>query len=170
MITIARRSASAFESTRILDSSSLGYHRPANLIRITLLSLVILLVQVHHHPVRSQFGNFFDHLFHQQDHGNSEHEAGHRGHHPSSSSRPGGSFDKFSQLVDLTPCSQYLCPSSLDCVPNPSECPCPFVEDIKCPITVPSSSSSSTKFSDSFICTRAPGCSKVQMALKFGSK
>jgi hypothetical protein len=29
-------------------------------------------------------------------------------------------------------CSQYLCPTTLDCVTKPAQCPCPDVQDIKC--------------------------------------
>src|ERR1700733_11860907 len=29
-------------------------------------------------------------------------------------------------------CSQYLCPTTLDCVSRPMDCPCPDVQDIKC--------------------------------------
>ncbi|TFK28881.1 hypothetical protein FA15DRAFT_583636 [Coprinopsis marcescibilis] len=29
-------------------------------------------------------------------------------------------------------CSQYLCPSTLDCVARPADCPCPDTQDVKC--------------------------------------
>jgi hypothetical protein len=31
-------------------------------------------------------------------------------------------------------CSHYLCPMTLDCADHPSQCPCPYPEDIKCVI------------------------------------
>ncbi|KAF9509718.1 hypothetical protein BS47DRAFT_1301148, partial [Hydnum rufescens UP504] len=31
-------------------------------------------------------------------------------------------------------CAAYLCPSTLVCVDNPSTCPCPTPEEIKCVI------------------------------------
>lgn len=34
--------------------------------------------------------------------------------------------------VRIVSCSHYLCPSTLDCVERPSDCPCPNAEDIKC--------------------------------------
>lgn len=33
------------------------------------------------------------------------------------------------------PCSQYLCPMTLDCVAKPIDCPCPETEDVKCVIS-----------------------------------
>lgn len=30
------------------------------------------------------------------------------------------------------PCNKYLCPTTLDCVDVPVQCPCPYAEDIKC--------------------------------------
>ncbi|KAA1065299.1 Long chronological lifespan protein 2 [Puccinia graminis f. sp. tritici] len=116
-------------------------------------------------PSLSQFGNIFEQFF-QQD----ESDGPHRHHSGHSSGQ--GSSDKFKMVRDQTRCSDYLCPSTLDCVASPSDCPCPFIEDIKCPISIPvnpSSSATLKKFQDSFICTRAPGCSQVQKALKFGS-
>lgn len=29
-------------------------------------------------------------------------------------------------------CSDYLCPKTLTCVPNPAQCPCPDPQDVKC--------------------------------------
>ncbi|KDQ64335.1 hypothetical protein JAAARDRAFT_187678 [Jaapia argillacea MUCL 33604] len=45
--------------------------------------------------------------------------------------RPSGA-SQWAAHADAVPCSQYLCPTSLLCVPNPTECPCPSVEDVKC--------------------------------------
>ncbi|THV08341.1 hypothetical protein K435DRAFT_771872, partial [Dendrothele bispora CBS 962.96] len=36
--------------------------------------------------------------------------------------------------IESVQCSQYLCPTTLECVKRPSQCPCPEVEDIKCVI------------------------------------
>ncbi|KNZ45799.1 uncharacterized protein VP01_779g1 [Puccinia sorghi] len=93
------------------------------------------------------------------------------GNHPNSS--PQGGPDKFVLLRDQSRCAQYLCPSTFDCVAAPADCPCPFVEDIKCPFSPPPSASASLsslpKSSPSYVCTRAPGCENVQRALSFGS-
>ncbi|GLB34005.1 putative long chronological lifespan protein 2 [Lyophyllum shimeji] len=42
--------------------------------------------------------------------------------------------------VENVPCSQYLCPATLDCVARPVDCPCPDVQDVKC--TIPDSGNS----------------------------
>ncbi|KAJ7490363.1 hypothetical protein B0H11DRAFT_2010232 [Mycena galericulata] len=34
--------------------------------------------------------------------------------------------------LESVSCSQYLCPTTLDCVGSPVDCPCPDPEDIKC--------------------------------------
>ncbi|KAH9462312.1 hypothetical protein MJO28_002891 [Puccinia striiformis f. sp. tritici] len=136
-----------------------------------LLNLVLILI-LFTGSIRSQFGNIFEQFFHQEGgEGGGHHQQHGQRHHNQ------GSADKFMMIRDQTKCSNYLCPASFDCVPTPNDCPCPFIEDIKCPITYPidtssSSDSSSTKKikKDSFVCTRAPGCGDhVQKALMFGS-
>ncbi|CAH7687805.1 hypothetical protein PPACK8108_LOCUS22650 [Phakopsora pachyrhizi] len=122
---------------------------------ITLLGVIILTSSV-----LSQFGNIFEQFF-QQNGGDQEDHEGHP--HNQREQRPSGSSSRWKKLVDQTSCSQYLCPSTLDCVPRPVDCPCPNQEDIKCPINSPSISFST------FICTRSPGCSRVNEALILGS-
>ncbi|KAK7695783.1 hypothetical protein QCA50_000420 [Cerrena zonata] len=34
--------------------------------------------------------------------------------------------------AEAVPCSDYLCPGTLTCVQNPSQCPCPDAQDIPC--------------------------------------
>ena len=62
----------------------------------------------------------------------------------------------------LVPCSQYLCPDTLVCVSNPSDCPCPSVEDIKCLIPDAEDRESAT-----VTCVRgAHDCSEVERLYK----
>jgi len=107
-----------------------------------------------------QFGNIFEQFFQQDD----------SDHHPHS---PQAGPEQLVLLRDQSRCAQYLCPSTFDCVPGPADCPCPFVEDIKCPFSPPPPASAShaspQKLSPSYVCTRAPGCPNVQRALSFGS-
>ncbi|KAH9939984.1 hypothetical protein B0H21DRAFT_755403 [Amylocystis lapponica] len=59
---------------------------------------------------------------------------------------------------DNVPCSQYLCPDTLVCVSNPSDCPCPDVQDIKCLIPDAEDGESST-----VLCVRgADECADVE--------
>ncbi|PLW36980.1 hypothetical protein PCASD_06659 [Puccinia coronata f. sp. avenae] len=133
---------------------------PSRLVWLLLVGILVLLLMTNR--AQCQFGNIFEQFF-QQDDGDHAH---HQGHHKAGK----GSADEFRVIRDQAQCGQYLCPS-------PSDCPCPFVEDIKCPVSIrpppssssSSSSSSSPKVSNSFVCTRAPGCSVVQKALMFGS-
>ena len=63
----------------------------------------------------------------------------------------------------LVLCSQYLCPATLDCVQLPRDCPCPYVEDIKCLIldTVAGTEEATV------VCTRGQnGCVEVENLLK----
>ncbi|KAI6152216.1 hypothetical protein BKA82DRAFT_4108531 [Pisolithus tinctorius] len=65
----------------------------------------------------AQFG-FFDQLF-----GNQQQQRG----------SSGGQY-QYNVHVDSISCSTYLCPDSLVCVAQPSECPCPYAEDVRCVI------------------------------------
>ncbi|KAJ3575825.1 hypothetical protein NP233_g834 [Leucocoprinus birnbaumii] len=85
----------------------------------TLLLAFICLLQIH--TTMAQFEGFFN-MFNG---GQQQHQQQQQQQHRSSSSQ-------FSAYVDSVSCAHYLCPLTLDCVGNPSECPCPNVEDIKC--------------------------------------
>lgn len=73
-------------------------------------------------PVSGQFG-FFDQLF-----GNQQ-QQWQRG--------PSGGQHQHNVHADSISCSTYLCPDSLVCVAQPSECPCPYAEDVRCVIPDP---------------------------------
>ncbi|GJE84246.1 hypothetical protein PsYK624_003220 [Phanerochaete sordida] len=64
--------------------------------------------------------NFFEQMFGQGPPGGQ-----HQQRRPSSHSQ-------WAAQADAVPCAQYLCPDTLVCVSNPSDCPCPYAEDIKC--------------------------------------
>jgi len=58
----------------------------------------------------------------------------------------------------LVPCNQYLCTDTLLCVPDPVDCPCPYVEDEKCVLVDPH-----TKRPSSYVCHRGPGgCNEIE--------
>lgn len=60
-------------------------------------------------------------------------------------------------------CSQYLCPATMDCVPLPRDCPCPYVEDIKCLILDMVAGTEDA----TVVCTRGQnGCVEVENLLK----
>lgn len=63
--------------------------------------------------------------------------------------------DPLSRRISPEPCSQYLCPGSLKCLPSPAECPCPFVQDFKCPVGPASEGA--------YVCAR--DCQTVRKAL-----
>ncbi|KAI6130349.1 hypothetical protein EDD16DRAFT_1541765, partial [Pisolithus croceorrhizus] len=42
---------------------------------------------------------------------------------------PSGGQHQYNVHADSISCSTYLCPDSLVCVAQPSECPCPYPED-----------------------------------------
>ncbi len=47
---------------------------------------------------------------------------------------PGFLLIPHSYIFHIVPCGQYLCPSTLTCVSNPAQCPCPDPQDIRCTI------------------------------------
>lgn len=56
------------------------------------------------------------------------------------------------------PCSSYLCPDTLVCVAQPSDCPCPDVQDVKCLIPDAQDHGAST-----VVCVRGQDeCAQVQ--------
>ncbi|KAI0082408.1 hypothetical protein K474DRAFT_1585822 [Panus rudis PR-1116 ss-1] len=57
---------------------------------------------------------------------------GHPGHGQQHQRPAQGYPNQWTAQADAVPCSQYLCPATLDCVPNPAQCPCPYAQDIKC--------------------------------------
>lgn len=64
--------------------------------------------------------------------------------------------------VILVPCSDYLCPHTLACVPEPSHCPCPDVQDIKCLVPDAEDQGAST-----VLCVRGQNeCDDVQRLAK----
>ncbi|KAI0750958.1 hypothetical protein C8Q80DRAFT_542731 [Daedaleopsis nitida] len=67
--------------------------------------------------VLGQFG-FFEQMF--------------GGHQQQQQQRPAGGMGQWQAHSDAVPCSSYLCPDTLVCVAQPSECPCPDVQDVKC--------------------------------------
>ncbi|KAG6337235.1 hypothetical protein ID866_1865 [Astraeus odoratus] len=97
----------------------------------------------------AQFG-FFDHIF-----GNQQQQWQQRGPNPGNS--------QYNVHADSVSCSTYLCPDSLVCVSYPSECPCPYVEDIKC--SIPDSEEGGA--AATVICVRgAEGCSVVERLVR----
>ncbi|KIM68896.1 hypothetical protein SCLCIDRAFT_104517 [Scleroderma citrinum Foug A] len=94
--------------------------------------------------VTAQFG-FFDHIF-----GNQQQQW---------QQRPSPGQSQYNVPADSVPCSAYLCPDSLICVAHPAECPCPYVEDIKCTIPQPQDGSAAA----TVVCVRgAEGCSAIE--------
>ncbi|OBZ76234.1 Long chronological lifespan protein 2 [Grifola frondosa] len=53
------------------------------------------------------------------------------GHHQQQRPTSGGAGQWAAQSEAIS-CSHYLCPDTLVCVSEPSHCPCPDVQDIKC--------------------------------------
>lgn len=113
-------------------------------------------------PVTAQFG-FFDHIFgNQQQQWQQRPSPGQSQHNVHADS---GGFQMpfyhrqtYARTVTV-PCSAYLCPDSLICVAHPAECPCPYVEDIKCTIPHPQDGSAAA----TVVCVRgAEGCSAVE--------
>ncbi|KAI0700749.1 hypothetical protein BC835DRAFT_1265799 [Cytidiella melzeri] len=95
---------------------------------------------------------FFDQLF-----GQGQHQA----HQP----RQASHSPQWAAHADAVPCSDYLCPETLVCVPNPAQCPCPYTEDVKCLIPDAEDQGSAT-----VVCVRgANDCADVErLSLKFG--
>ncbi|KAF5364047.1 hypothetical protein D9756_000352 [Leucocoprinus leucothites] len=84
-----------------------------------LLLAFICLLQIH--VSMAQFEGFFN-MF----------NGGQQQQHQQQQQQHRSSSSQFSAYVDSVSCARYLCPLTLDCVENPSECPCPNAEDIKC--------------------------------------
>jgi len=67
--------------------------------------------------------------------------------------------------LTIVDCSQYLCPTTLLCVPNPIACPCPSPEDIQCVINDHDSFSPKGS-SGTVVCVRGShGCVNVERLL-----
>ncbi|KAM5535535.1 hypothetical protein V8D89_010872 [Ganoderma adspersum] len=66
--------------------------------------------------VFAQFG-FFEQMF---------------GGHQQQQQRPAGGMGQWQAHSEAVECSNYLCPDTLVCVEQPSDCPCPDVQDVKC--------------------------------------
>ncbi|MBW0572652.1 hypothetical protein O181_112367 [Austropuccinia psidii MF-1] len=121
--------------------------------------------------IKTQFNNIFEQLFNQGGNSNSHsrsHHHHHEDHHQDNENQNNfqkGSFNQFKKLNEITNCNQYLCPTTLACVSTPFDCPCSNEEDIKCPI----SDNNSKDSPNHFVCTRAPGCSRIEKSLKLGS-
>ncbi|KAI0089108.1 hypothetical protein BDY19DRAFT_993340 [Irpex rosettiformis] len=88
-----------------------------------------------------------------------------QGQHPGHQQRQPNHAPQWAAQADAVPCSNYLCPETLACVPNPSQCPCPNAEDVKCLIP-----DTEEKGSATVVCVRgANDCIAVeQLSLKFG--
>ncbi|TFK94649.1 hypothetical protein K466DRAFT_475724 [Polyporus arcularius HHB13444] len=72
--------------------------------------------------------------------------------------RPAGGMAQWQAHSDAVPCSNYLCPDTLVCVAQPSDCPCPDVQDVKCLIPDAQDQGAST-----VVCVRGQdGCGIVQ--------
>ncbi|EDR12339.1 uncharacterized protein LACBIDRAFT_311640 [Laccaria bicolor S238N-H82] len=80
------------------------------------LSLVLLLF---FGTVSAQF-NFFENMF---GHGQQQQQQ-------QQQQRSGAS--QWAAFSDSVSCSHYLCPTTLDCVRRPVDCPCPDIQDVKC--------------------------------------
>lgn len=129
-----------------------------------LLSTVVYL-----HVVSAQFGNFFQQAFGGHGHQEQYHQqqqsgsamwaataAQSRSNH---ASVHGICFDILSFQVH---CSSYLCPTTLDCVKRPSECPCPNPEEIKC--LIPDSDS---RGDGTVVCVSGErGCKSLERKMK----
>ncbi|KZS97885.1 hypothetical protein SISNIDRAFT_449478 [Sistotremastrum niveocremeum HHB9708] len=97
--------------------------------------------------VAAQF-NFFDQVFQQQQ----------------AQQRASGASGWAAQ-ADAVPCSQYLCPDTLNCVEAPADCPCPHVQDIKCLVPDLVESGSAT-----VVCvTGDEGCARIEKLASKGS-
>ncbi|KAI0743279.1 hypothetical protein BC629DRAFT_1299163 [Irpex lacteus] len=88
-----------------------------------------------------------------------------QGQHPGQQQRPPSHAPQWAAHADAVPCSSYLCPETLVCALNPSQCPCPNAEDVKCLIP-----DTEDKGSATVVCIRgANDCSQVeQLSRKFG--
>ncbi|KAF8351604.1 hypothetical protein F5887DRAFT_215238 [Amanita rubescens] len=71
--------------------------------------------------------------------------------------------EQYAALVDEVSCPGYLCPVTLDCVENPTYCPCPDEEDVKCIIP---DIDSHRPGDGTVVCVRgAHGCAQVDRLL-----
>ncbi|KAI0660834.1 hypothetical protein C8Q70DRAFT_972772 [Cubamyces menziesii] len=84
-----------------------------------LLHALIACFLLHCSFVYAQFG-FFEQMF-----------GGHQQQQQQQRPAAGG-MGQWQAHSDAVPCSSYLCPDTLVCVAQPSDCPCPNVEDVKC--------------------------------------
>ncbi|PCH41462.1 hypothetical protein WOLCODRAFT_100598 [Wolfiporia cocos MD-104 SS10] len=93
--------------------------------------------------------NFFEQMF---GHGNQQQQY----QQPRSHSSSGAG--QWVAQSDSVSCAQYLCPATLVCVANPSDCPCPDVQDVKCLIPDAEDKNSAT-----VVCARgSAGCDDVR--------
>ncbi|KII94928.1 hypothetical protein PLICRDRAFT_128275 [Plicaturopsis crispa FD-325 SS-3] len=98
--------------------------------------------------VSAQF-NFFEQMFH------------HQGQQQQQQHQPSGS-SQWAAHADQVQCSQYLCPTTLACVPKPVDCGCPSVEDIKCVVPDGDDDDAGT-----VLCVRGKGeCKAVERLMK----
>ncbi|CAA7259616.1 unnamed protein product [Cyclocybe aegerita] len=113
--------------------------------------MVQMLLLVGLQVVAAQFNGFFENMF-----------GGHHQHQQQQQQqqqRSGAS--QWAAYSDGVACSQYMCPETLDCVPRPSDCPCPNAEDIKCNIPDADGEGST------FVCTRGPNdCREVERLMR----
>ncbi|KAF8338728.1 uncharacterized protein EI90DRAFT_2967221 [Cantharellus anzutake] len=116
----------------------------------TLLLPVAFLLSLNSLFANAQFGNIFEMFGH----------AGDQHHHQQQQQRPtkGHSPTMWASQADAVGCPSYLCPSTLVCVDNPSDCPCPSPQDIKCIIP-----DSQIKATGAIICmSGTAGCKSLE--------
>jgi len=78
--------------------------------------------------------------------------------------QPRAGASQWAAQVDNIPCSTYLCPTTLDCVDLPVDCPCPDVQDVKC--VIPDSDGEG-----SYVCVRGDNeCAYVKLLMQKGTK
>ncbi|PKI85792.1 Long chronological lifespan protein 2 [Malassezia vespertilionis] len=61
-----------------------------------------------------------------------------------------GDASWFQDRVDKAQCAQHLCSDTLACVGDPSACPCPYKEQIRCSL------------GDAYMCIQAADCGEVE--------
>ncbi|KAG8987466.1 Long chronological lifespan protein 2 [Tulasnella sp. JGI-2019a] len=76
--------------------------------------------------------------------------------------QPAGGAGMWASTAEQISCNQYMCPTTLDCVAKPVDCPCPSPEDIKCVIPDELSHGDGT-----VVCVRGElGCRALEKKLK----
>ncbi|KIJ57031.1 hypothetical protein M422DRAFT_149088 [Sphaerobolus stellatus SS14] len=96
-------------------------------------------------PLVSAYNSFFEQVF---GHGQQQQQ--------------GQQQNVYAHQSQAVQCSAYLCPKTLDCVPSPDACPCPYPEDIKCVVPDAQDQKSAT-----VVCVRGgDNCKEVEALLR----